>query len=180
MNRHAAPALLATLLASAAFFAPPAPVETAAASPRSGAVHGGAFHGGGLHGGEKLFFAMSIADEKGETVAEPKLLGVCGVPLEMTLAEPSKLSSPRMSLLLEPQSQRDGSYEIAFELSIPGRVDKGKGTLRLFPGEEKSTLVSYPGGHFEVQLAAFTVPSSALQLYLHHGAGRHLAGPRRT
>lgn len=169
VNRHAAPALLATLLASAAFFAPPAPVEPAATS-RSAAVQGG----------EKLFFAMSIADEKGETVAEPKLLGVCGVPLEMTLAEPGKLSSPRMSLLLEPQSQRDGSYEIAFELSIPGRVDKGKGTMRLFPGEEKSTLVSYPGGHFEVQLAAFAVPSSALQLYLHHGAGRQLAGPRRT
>jgi len=167
VNRHAAPALLATLLASAAFVAPPAApvpgVETAAP-----------------HAGEKLFFAMSIADESGAMVAEPKLLGVCGVPLEMTLAEPGKLSTPRMSLLLEPQFQKDGSYEIAFELSIPGRIDKGKGTMRLFPGEEKSTLVSYPGGHFEVQLAAFTVPSQALDLYLHHGANRPVAGQSRT
>ncbi|HWV37384.1 MAG TPA: hypothetical protein VN033_02790 [Vulgatibacter sp.] len=166
MNRHAAPALLATLLASAAFIAPAgAPEPAAATAPRAG---------------EKVFFAMSIADESGATVAEPKLLGVCGVPLEMTLAEPGRLSTPRMSLLLEPQFQEDGSYEIAFELSIPGRIDRGKGTMRLFPGEEKSTLVSYPGGHFEVQLAAFTVPSRALDLYLHHGATRPIAGQSRA
>ncbi|HEY0839821.1 MAG TPA: hypothetical protein VGD74_06520 [Vulgatibacter sp.] len=160
MSRRAAPALIATLVAAAAFVFPP---PDSAQGPAPSASRGQ---------GEKLFFAMSIADEKGQVVAEPKLLGVCGVPLEMTLAEPGKLRMPKMSLLLEPQWQHDGSYEIAFELSIPGRIDRGKGTMRLFPGEEKSALVSYPGGHFEVQLAAFAVPSDALQLYLHHGAGR--------
>lgn len=157
MSRRNVPALIAVLLAVSAFaFAPPA-----------------ADGGGKLLESEKLkeklFFALSIADEQGEIVAEPKLLGMCGVPVEMTLVEPGRLELPRLSLLLEPEWQRDGSYEIAFELSIPGRLDKGKGTMRLRPGEEKSTQVAYPGGYFEVQLAAFTVPSPEFQLYLQHG-----------
>lgn len=128
---------------------------------------------------DRLFFAMEIADEQGEILAQPKLMGMCGVPLEMRLADPLDLHSPKMSLTLLPDLQRDGSYEIAFELSVPGRMDKGTGTISVRPGEEKSARVDYPGGHFDVQLAAFAVPSTEFHLFLQHGvsAGR---SPRRT
>lgn len=162
MDRRVAPAVVAVLLAIAAALFPPSRPQSA------GAVSAG-----------KLFFAMQIADEQGAVVAQPKLLGMCGVPLEMRLADPDNLASPRMSLRLLPDRQRDGSYEIAFELSVPGRMDKGKGTIQVFPGEEKSTRVDYPGGHFDVQLAAFAVPSAELQLYLEHGVQLHQR-PQRT
>ncbi len=166
MDRRIAPALIAVLLATSASVFGSSPAETVATqSSRS------------LD--EKLFFSMSIADDEGTILAEPKLLGVCGVPVEMTLSEPGKLEMPRMSLVLQPEWQRDGSYEIAFELTIPGRLSKGRGSFRLFPGEEKSTLVSYPGGHFAVQLAAFTVPSQEFDLFLQHGAAK-TPQPSRT
>jgi len=171
MSRRNVPAFIAVLLAVSAFaFAPPGTEGTSASAARTASTE---------RIQEKLFFALSIADEQGEIVAEPKLLGMCGVPVEMTLSEPGRLEVPRLSLLLEPEWQRDGSYEIAFELSIPGRLDRGKGSMRLRPGEEKSTQVAYPGGYFEVQLAAFTVPSPEFQLYLQHGA-RSLHQASRT
>lgn len=161
MYRRSAPAWIAVILAAASIAAAPPPSERGAAGERP-AVKTGVE--------DTLFFALSIADEQGTVLAEPKLLGMCGVPLEMTLATPGRLEVPRLSLLLEPEWKKDGSYEIAFELTIPGRLDKGKGTMRLRPGEEKSAQLSYPGGFFEVQLAAFTVPSQAFDLYLLHGS----------
>lgn len=155
-QRRFVPALVAGLLAvAAAAFPPAAPVSgTAFAAPRVQ---------------EKLFFAMQIADEQGAVLAEPKLLGLGGVPLEMTLRDAGPLRAPTMSLRLQPATLRDGSYEISFELSVPGRVRNGKGTLRLRPGEEQVATVRYPGGHLEVQLAAFAVPSQEFDLYLEHG-----------
>ena len=160
MNRRLAPALVAMLLATAAALAPApgAPEDPGQAAAREAPG--------------KLFFSMSIADERGEVLAEPKLLGVCGVPVEMTLSDPGNLDMPRMSLRLEPLLEKDGFYEIAYELAIPGLDAHGKGTVRVRPGEEKSTWVSYPGGQLEMQLAAFNVPSAEFQLYLRHGIER--------
>lgn len=156
MNRRIMPASIALLLAvSALLIAPPRADDAFAHVSETG--------------GEKLFFALSIADERGMVLAEPKLLGKGGIPLEMTLRRPDALSLPGMSLLLEPEWQRDGSYEIAFELTVPGLLSRGKGSLRLRPGEEKSAQLDYPGGFVEVQLTAFAVPSPALDLYLQHG-----------
>jgi len=168
VNARLAPALVAMLLATAAALAPDvrapaAPGERAA--PAAGAG--------------KLFFSMSIADERGAVIAEPKLLGVCGVPVEMTLAAPGNLEVPRLSLRLEPALDADGSYEIAYELAIPSLDAHGKGTVRVRPGEEKSARLEYPGGHLEMQLAAFAVPSDAFELYLLHGIERD-AAPIRT
>jgi len=161
VNARLAPALVAMLLATAAALAPDvrapaAPGERAA--PAAGAG--------------KLFFSMSIADERGAVIAEPKLLGVCGVPVEMTLTDPGNLEMPKMSLRLEPALEKDGFYEIAYELEIPGLDAHGKGTFRVRPGEEKATRLAYPGGHLEMQLAAFTVPSAEFQLFLRHGIER--------
>ncbi|AKU92916.1 hypothetical protein [Vulgatibacter incomptus] len=170
MDRRVAPAVAAVLLATAAFVFGPA--EGSARTADQAPLASKRFD-------DKLFLAMSIADEKGTVLAEPKLLGMCGVPLEMNLVEPGALEMPRVSLVLQPEWQRDGSYEIAFELSVPGRIDRGRGTMRLRPGEEKSAQVSYPGGHFDVQLAAFAVPSPEFKLYLEHGA-RQLIQASRT
>lgn len=166
MERRVVPAVAIVVLAIAAVFAP---VSPSAERPSAEVVESG----------ERLFFAMEIADEQGEILAQPKLLGMCGVPLEMRLADPLDLRSPKMKLTLLPDLQVDGSYEIAFELSVPGRIDKGTGTISVRPGEERSTRVDYPGGHFEVQLAAFTVPSTEFQLFLQHGVSTGRL-PRRT
>jgi hypothetical protein len=133
---------------------------------------------GPAQSGSPLFFAMSIADETGALLAEPRLLGQDGMPLEMTLAEPGAEAEPRMSLWMQPEMERDGSYEICFEISLPGRVEKGKGRVRLRSGEEKSTRVAYPGGHLDVQLAAFDVRSPEFHLYMQYGQA--LRGPGRT
>lgn len=169
MNRRVAPALLAVALAVGALVAPPAgdrelPLLGQTCEPETG---------------DRLFFAMSIADEAGTVLAEPKLVGMCGVPLEMTLAEPGRLDEPRMSLSLEPQPRRDGSLDIAFEVSVRGRVEAGKGHVRVRPGEERTAHVTYPGGTLQIQLAAFQVPSVELQLYLEHGRALR-DGPGRT
>lgn len=129
--------------------------------------------------GDRLFFAMSIADDAGTVLAEPKLLGMCGVPLDMTLAEPGRLDDPRMSLHLEPQARKDGGLDVSFEVSVRGRVASGKGQLTVRPGEERTAHVTYPGGKLEIQLAAFQVPSAELDLYLQHGAALR-GGPGRT
>ena len=157
MNARVAPALVAMLLAAAAAIAPAVPEPEAPGAAVLAA------------GGEKLFFSMSIADEQGAVIAEPKLLGLCGVPVEMTLADPGNLEMPKMSLRLESALEADGFYEIAYELAIPGLDAHGKGTFRVRPGEEKATRLTYPGGHLDMQLAAFTVPSAEFQLYLRHG-----------
>ncbi len=167
MDRHVVPSLVAIVLAVGAMLLPdrePAPAApVVAAAPQ----HDGA-----------LFFSMSIADEAGEVLAEPKLLGMCGVPVEMTLASPGDVESPRMSLRLDPVLGSDGSYEIDYELAVPGLAAHGRGTVRMRPGEEKLTRVEYPGGHLDVQLAAFAVPSAEFQLFLRHGVG--VEGPSRT
>lgn len=166
MDRRVAPAIAIVLLALAAVAFPSTPATGRDAVQVA-------------ESGERLFFAMEIADEQGEVLAQPKLLGMCGVPLEMRLADPQDLRSSKVKLTLLPDLQVDGSYEIAFELTVPGKMDKGTGTISVRPGEERSTRVDYPGGHFDVQLAAFTVPSTEFQLFLEHGisAGRL---PRRT
>ena len=166
MNRRAAPALVAALLALAAVLAPAETrVGPAADAPAPT--------------DNKLFFSMQIADEQGEVIAEPKLLGVCGVPVEMTLSDPGNLEMPRMSLRLESALEKDGFYEIAYELAVPGLAAHGKGTVRMRPGEEKSTRIEYAGGHLDMQLAAFAVPSAEFQLFLRHGIERP-AKPSRT
>jgi hypothetical protein len=100
------------------------------------------------------------------------------MPLEMTLADPGSTDEPRMSLSMTPELVRDGSYEICFEISVPGRVEKGKGKFRLRSGEEKKTRVQYPGGHLDVQLAAFNVHSPEFHLYMQYGQA--FRGPGRT
>lgn len=164
MERRVAPALVALVLALAAALAPAGAPDAHPAAPADDGA---------------LFFSMSIADEHGAVLAEPKLLGVCGVPVEMTLAAPGNLEVPRLSLRLEPALDADGSYEIAYELAIPSLDAHGKGTVRVRPGEEKSARLEYPGGHLEMQLAAFAVPSDAFELYLLHGIERD-AAPIRT
>jgi hypothetical protein len=129
---------------------------------------------------EAVFFAMQIADEAGTVLAEPKLLGMCGVPLQMTLAEPGFATEPQMSLRLEPEIRRDGSYEVAFELSVPGKVSKHRGSMTFRMGEEASARLSYPGGHLEVQLVAFAVPSPEFDLFLEHGIRSSLQRTRQT
>ncbi len=126
---------------------------------------------------EPVFLAMSIADETGEMIAEPKLLGMCGVPLDMQLTEPGELQ-PRMRLSLQPEAGLHGDYEIAFSVSVPGKVTNGRGTLRVRPGEGRTATLAYPGGHLDVQLVAFSVPSQELSLYLEQGAA--LRTPSRT
>jgi hypothetical protein len=169
LDRRIVPSLLASLVAVGALLSPapdggaPAPVRLTC-EPESG---------------DRLVFAMSIADEAGTVLAEPMLVGMCGVPLEMTLAEPGHLEDPRMSLLLEPQPRDDGRLDIAFEVSVRGRVDAGRGRLQVRPGEERTAHVTYPGGRLEIQLAAFQVPSVELDLYLEHGRARRY-GPGRT
>lgn len=158
MRRRTLPALIAALLASgAAVHAQPeaggAPADEQAGAPT-------------------VFFAMQIADEQGSVLAEPKLLGMCGVPLEMRLSEPGMVSEPWMNLVLQPESRQDGSFDVAFELSIPGTVDKGKGSMHLRSGEEKSAWLPYPGGQVEVLVAAFAVPSAEFDLFLEHGLRR--------
>ncbi|WP_373046783.1 hypothetical protein [Vulgatibacter sp.] len=164
MENRAVPAFVAMVLALAAALFPaqsPAPAQAQPAGPE-----------------EKLFFSMQIADEQGDVIAEPKLLGMCGVPVEMTLADPGNLEMPKMSLRLESALESDGSYAIAYELAVPGLAAHGKGTVRVRPGEEKSTRLQYPGGHLDVQLAAFAVPSAEFQLFLRHGIGTR--GPSHT
>jgi hypothetical protein len=169
LNRRIAPALFAAALALGAFVAPtPHEGEPALAGQMCEPASG-----------DRLFFAMSIADEAGTVLAEPKLVGMCGVPLEMTLAEPGNLDEPRMSLSLEPRPDDDGSLEIAFQVSVRGRVEAGKGRVRIRPGEERTARVSYPGGTLQIQLAAFQVPSVELDLYLRNGAALR-AGTGRT
>ena len=112
---------------------------------------------------------MQIADETGAILAEPKLLGMLGVPLQMSLVEPGKSSRSRMDLRLEPEANRDGSYAVSFELSVPGKVSRGRGSMTLRAGEEQSASVDYPGGRIELQLVAFTVPSPEFDLFLRHG-----------
>jgi hypothetical protein len=166
MDRRAVPAFVAIVLAVGALLLPaaaPAPAVVVAEASEPG---------------DTLFFSMSIADEAGEVLAEPKLLGMCGVPVEMTLASPGDLESPRMSLRLDPVLGSDGSYQIDYELAVPGLAAHGKGTMRMRPGEEKLTRVEYPGGHLDLQLAAFAVPSAEFQLFLRHGIGAQ--GPSRT
>lgn len=166
MNRRAVPALFATVLALAALAAAPAREP---AAPETPVVSRGA---------ADLFFSMSIADAEGDVIAEPKLLGMCGVPVLMTLSDPGNLDMPKMSLRLESALASDGSYQIAYELAVPGLAAHGRGTVRMRPGEEKSARVEYPGGHLHVQLAAFAVPSAEFQLFLRHGVGNE--GPSRT
>ena len=168
MKRRAVPALVAMVLALAAAFFPASAPAPAVETPPFAAENA-----------EKLFFSMQIADEQGEVLAEPKLLGMCGVPVEMTLSDPGNLEMPRMSLRLESSLESDGRYAIPYELAIPGLAARGRGMLRVFPGEEKSARLQYPGGHLDVQLAAFAVPSAEFQLFLRHGvAGRQQ--PSRT
>ena len=100
------------------------------------------------------------------------------VPVFMTLADPGNLDMPKMSLRLESALASDGSYQIAYELAVPGLAAHGKGTVRMRPGEEKSARLEYPGGHLDVQLAAFAVPSAEFQLFLRHGIRSE--GPSRT
>ena len=169
MDRRTAPALCAALVAIGALVAP---TPDGGELPLLGQVCEPA-------SGDRLFFAMSIADEAGTVLAEPKLVGMCGVPLEMTLAEPGRLDEPRMSLLLEPQPGQDGTLEVAFEVSVRGRVSSGKGQVTVRPGEERTAHVTYPGGSLQIQLAAFQVPSVELDLYLQHGAALG-GGPGRT
>lgn len=169
MDRRIVPALFGALLAVGALVAP---APDGGESPLLGQMCEPA-------AGDRLFFAMSIADEAGTVLAEPKLLGMCGVPLEMTLAEPGRLDDPRMSLLLEPQARRDGGLDVAFEVSVRGRVAAGKGQITVRPGEERTAHVTYPGGTLQIQLAAFQVPSVELDLYLEHGATLR-GGPGRT
>ncbi len=157
VDRRTIPALLAGLVALVALMSPP---EPAADDELSGQT---------CEAEDRLFFAMSIEDEAGAVLAEPKLLGMCGVPVEMNLSDPGQ-EEPRMSLWLDPQGTGDGGYEIAFEVSVPGKVEKGKGSFKVRPGEGRSAKVSYPGGSLRVQLAAFAVPSVELELYLKQGA----------
>lgn len=168
MDRRVAPALVAALLAlAAAAF----PGSTATTGERPAPA---------TDGDRKLFFAMHIADEHGSVLAQPRLLGLSDVPLEMTLAEPGNLGIPRLSLRLEPAPLEDGSFEIAYELEVPRLAAHGTGVVRMRPGEEKWTRVEYPGGHLEVQLAAFAVPSAEFDLYLEHGIRLSRQGPGRT
>lgn len=153
--RRAIPALMSALLAVGALLgAAPAPTD-ARQSPQP------------LE--ETLFFAMQIADESGAILAEPKLLGIPGVPLQMSLHHPGEDLAERMSLLLEPEAQSDGSFAVSFELSVPGKISKGKGSMTLRSGQEQSASVDYPGGRIDLQLVAFTVPSAEFDLYLRHG-----------
>jgi hypothetical protein len=117
--------------------------------------------------GDPLYFDMSIADESGAVLATPRLVGLEGKSLQMTLAKPS------MSLEMSPELVKDGSYEICFEISMPGRVEKGRGRLKLRSGEEKRTRVSYPGGHLDVRLAAFNTQSPEFKLLMQYGAAQH-------
>lgn len=166
MTRRITPALLAGLLALLAIGSP-------AVTPDEEPLLGQVCEADG-----RVFFAMQIEDEEGDVLAEPKLLGMCGVPLGMTLSDPAA-DEPRMSLLLDPRGSSDGGYDVAFDLSVPGKVKNGKGSVHVKPGEERSARVSYPGGHLKVQLAAFAVPSVELELYLKNGAAA-LPAPGRT
>lgn len=154
--RHALPALLTVFLAVGALFVA---APTTAPESRNWA---------GLSE-DALFFSMQIADETGAILAEPKLLGMLGVPLQMSLVERGKSSRSRMDLRLEPEANRDGSYAVSFELSVPGKVSRGRGSMTLRAGEEQSASVDYPGGRIELQLVAFTVPSPEFDLFLRHG-----------
>ena len=154
MIRRNMPALFSVLLAAAALLA--------AAPPSSG-------RGGRVASDDRLFFAMQIADETGAVIAEPKLLGMPGVPLRMNLLEPGEESRSRMSLWLQPEARGDGSFDVTFEITVPGKLAGGKGHMTLRSGEEKSASFAYPGGHLELQLVAFAVPSPEFDLYLQHG-----------
>lgn len=167
LDRRSTPALLFVALALAALVVP-LPEEPAAPPAESALA---------CVGEEPLFLAMSIADETGAMLAEPKLLGLCGVPLSMQLTDPGELE-PRMRLSLQPEAGLHGDYEIAFRLSVPGKVKDGRGTLRVRPGEGRTAKLDYPGGHLDVQLVAFSVPSQELELYLEQGAA--LLAPSRT
>ena len=154
MERRFAPALVAMVLALAAALTPaeqaPEPEPAAPAWAN------------------KLFFSMQIADERGAVLAEPKLLGLSGIPLEMTLATPG-LEVPQLNLRLESVLGDDGLYSIAYELEVPGLAARGSGPVRMRAGEEKSARVEYPGGHLDMQLATFAVPSDEFRLFLQHG-----------
>src|SRR5690606_15388708 len=102
--RRTIPALLSALIAVGSLLgaAPPAAdAQQDAAAPE-----------------EALFFAMQIADESGAILAEPKLLGLPGVPLQMKLWQPGGTRQSRMDLWLEPAANDDGSYAVSFELSV--------------------------------------------------------------
>lgn len=163
--RRTIPALLSALLAVGSLLgaAPPAADAQESASLSEDA----------------LFFAMQIADESGAILAEPKLLGIPGVPLQMSLVQPGENLQSRMDLLLEPEANQDGSYAVSFELSVPGKVTKGRGSMTLRAGEERSASVDYPGGRIDLQLVAFAVPSAEFDLYLRHGI-RQLDRTRHT
>lgn len=152
--RHTMPAILSVLLAVGALFvAAPSSSDERKGGPEE----------------DTLFFSMQIADESGAILAEPKLLGMLGVPLQMSLVEPGKKRQSRMDLRLEPEANQDGSYAVTFELSVPGKVSRGRGSMTLRSGEEQSASVFYPGGRIELQLVAFAVPSTEFDLYLRHG-----------
>lgn len=163
--RRTIPALLSALIAVGSLLGaspPAADAQQDAAAPE-----------------EALFFAMQIADESGAILAEPKLLGLPGVPLQMKLWQPGGTRQSRMDLWLEPAANDDGSYAVSFELSVPGKVTRGRGSMTLRSGEERSASVDYPGGRIDLQLVAFAVPSVEFDLYLKHGI-RMLERSRHT
>lgn len=159
MRRRTLPALIAALLASGA----------AVHAPAGGGSRGGATS---VQAEDAVFFSMQIADEGGVVLAEPMLLGRSGLPLQMELVDPGAAREPQMSLRLQPASRSDGSFDIDFELSVQGRLDRGRGSLVLRSGEEKSARLHYPGGHLDLLLAAFAVPSVEFDLFMEHGRQR--------
>lgn len=89
---------------------------------------------------ERLFLALEI-NEGEKVIARPKLLGEVGTPMSMVLAEDGRSNRTRVELQLMPQRQGD-TYEVAYRLTLPNRLEDAHGSLSLLHGEEKKLSVS--------------------------------------
>lgn len=111
---------------------------------------------------DPLVFALSVLSPEGRVLASPVVVGAPGQKVEVRLMCEKDPRVERMSLVLDPlESSPDGSMDYKYELSVAGRVEKVRGTVRLLPGDEKSIAVRPAHGFGDprgVQLALFAAP----------------------
>lgn len=104
-----------------------------------------------------LVFAVSVEEPGGRVLASPVVLGTQGRTVELRLVCESDSSSERMSLTLAPIGGEPEEMLYSYELSVAGRFDGARGTVRLSPGAEKRIFV-HPDEPEGVTLALFAAP----------------------
>ncbi len=117
--------------------------------------------------------SLQLATPEGRIVAQPRLITAAGRPARLLLHAPGSPDELVLSLRVETARQEGGLISVRYELTLPDRAVRTRGSLRLLPGVRQS--IPLPQGELVATMVAVPFPSAQFDDYLQAERARRAA-----